>query len=154
MTHDIELQLSALKPAAQGELARRILDASHCRQQRRRDCFVGLVGLLTGIAATVLVMVCLQSADNSRQTADGRQQMADSRQQTTGGRQQTAVGGRQTAAENLDPTELDLVIARYEKLLRNRPKPVNLMFNVTPAVLPSGMSLLEYRNKLLQEFGG
>jgi len=53
----IESQLAALRPTTHPALARRILDIPHRRRQRRRDCFVGLGGLLTGIAATVLVML-------------------------------------------------------------------------------------------------
>jgi hypothetical protein len=139
MKHDIESQLSTLKPTGQSDLARRILAISHRKRQRRRDCFVGLTGLLTGIAATVLVMFSL--AENGRHSRESGN--LDARYEYN----------------SLDPClrrgdeeiDLDVWIARYEKLLRHRRETTTYSVMTTPTVMPNGMSPLEYRNMLLQE---
>jgi len=148
--YDIETQLAALKPTGQTPLARRILDIPHRRRQRHRDCFVGLGGLLTGIAATVLVMVATQTADGRRQTAAEylagtpvAQEVAINQnllspvgERVRGETGDTArsphpspfpegegtlVTPRPAGEGNYtDPLDLDAWIARYEKLLRHR----------------------------------
>jgi hypothetical protein len=152
MTHDIERQLSTLKPAGHPELAQKILAIPHRRRQRRRDCFVGLTGLLTGIAATVLVMLSLQTADGRRQTAAndlaGTPVLATAEERLRFSRPERI----ETATDGLDPIDIDAWNARYEILLRHRPTLAYQPVVYAPVSMPGGVSPLEYRNRLLEEY--
>jgi len=194
MTHDIESQLAALKPTGQPTLARRILDIPHRKRQRRRDCFVALGGLLTGIVATVLVMMFSHGGteESAPLIAQGvppsaplnfsptREEGRETEETSVLLRAQNPVipahpvipakAGIQTNDKRLavldprlcvdgdiaDPLDLDVWIARYEKLLRHRQMASRTVYipPVTPPVLPDGMSPLEYRQTLLTELGG
>jgi len=179
----IEQQLSALQPARQTELARRILEIPRRRRQRRRDCVVGLAGLLTGIATTLLVVMLLHGTSEGN-LADSS--FADKGSQPTAGRLSAVLrteippddvvaapsrlpptlppGGRQPTLNTIetniagpDPIDLDALIARYEKLLRNRRETANRFVVTTPilpSTMPDGVSPWEYRKKLLEELGG
>jgi hypothetical protein len=177
--NDIETQLATLKPAGQSELARKILEIPHRRRQRRRDLFVGLTGLLTGIAATVLVMLSLQTADGVRQTADGRRQTAANdlagtpvletavletvdvkeRHSRVGGNLDerrysldSRFRGNDREGWNDREPDIDAWIARYEILLRHRPTLAYQPVVYAPVSMPGGVSPLEYRNKLLEGY--
>ena len=192
----IENQLSTLKPATQAALARRILDVSsrrrQCRQQRRRDCFVGLTGLLTGIAATVLVMmfpftatepttvyvyvpVVQEVAGNqnphiidhhpvidrhSREGGNPDERIASLAPRLRGGDQSAVADStarRSVATFDPDSLDLDVWIARYEKLLRHRLEVASRTVYVPPIAtptLPDGMSPWEYRRRLLEGIDG
>jgi hypothetical protein len=149
--HDIESQLAALKPTRQPELARRILDIPHRRWQRRRDCFVGLAGLLTGIAATVVVMVSFAAKVEPvyvvqiverQQTADGRQQQNDEPAKVP-----------VVIVKNVEPIDLDAMIAQYEKMLRHRQEWASKQIAVTPRVVSVSSGGVS-RDELMKEFGG
>ena len=157
------LLLSTLQPTSQPELARRLLDISYRRRQRQRDCFAGLAGLLTGIAATLLVMVCLFGAQVQRnftptvynvpspQRGEGRESgRIDQRMQSPFPEGE----GTYLRRAYTQPLDIDEWIARYEKLLRHRPAVVYKPVVYMPAALPEGVSPLEYRNRLLEDFDG
>jgi hypothetical protein len=158
-TQNIERQLSALQPAGQSELAKKILAIPHRRRQRRRDCVVGFAGLLTGVAATVLVMIHLPvekievpvvqyiAVEN---TQPPRHFAAQNVPPPREGNFRNALAGQADA----EPIDLDVWIARYEKLLRNRRETASQAIVITPVVMPGGVSPLEYRNNLLRELGG
>jgi len=232
--NDIEQQLLTLKPAGQSDLARKILTISHRKRQRRRDCVVGLAGLLTGIAATLLVAIGLpgkvievpvvqyvevnnvppkdcnsphlisphishvrtyppvetypsmgegtrkvpspsggglgsvrrqvfqntvipaqagiQMGDINPVFLDPRLRGSDGKIERVDG---LGLGWGQTLPTSPDP--LDAWFARYEKLLRHHRETAGRFVVVlpkTPTTLPDGVSPLEYRKKLLEEFGG
>jgi hypothetical protein len=163
MTYDIENQLLTLKPAGQTNLARRILETQYRRRQRHRDCFVALGGLLTGIAATLLVVVMVLPDQGQ-----GRYPTAVAGTSATAGmspiedvypapQSTTAdVAVRQSATYTeyrLNDIDLDAMFARYEKLLRNRPIVAHKPVVYTPVLMPGGVSPMEYRQKLLDELG-
>ena len=176
----IENQLSTLKPATQAALARRILDVSsrrrQCRQQRRRDCFVGLTGLLTGIAATVLVMmfpftatepttvyvyvpVVQEVAGNQNPHIIDHHPVIDRHSREGGNPDERAdsTARRSVATFEPDSLDLDVWIARYEKLFRHRLEVASRTVYVPPItapVLSDGISPWEWRSKLLTELGG
>ena len=164
---NIEHQLTTLKPARQPELARKILaheilQGPHRRRQRRRDCFVALGGLLTGIAATLLVVVCLP-VDKGRQptavaVACGTPHSSPTELVPTAPSRLSPTlppGGRQptfnTVDTNDETIDLDAWLARYEKLLRNRPVMAYKPTVYTRVVTPSDVNPMEYRNRLMEE---
>ena len=170
--NDIEHQLVMLQPAHQPELARQILATSYRRRQRRRDCFVGLAGLLTGIAATVLVMTfpfaqvesipVVYEPPRAGGVSPPVVAPNESSVVQTGGlrppllRNETPVRSEMFLREEM--FDLDVWIARYEKLLQNRRESAHQSVIIVPPrsvpVLPDGMSPLEYQEKLLREFVG
>jgi hypothetical protein len=161
MTHDIETQLLALRPTGQTSLARKILAIPHRRRQRRRDLFVGLTGLLTGIAATVLVMLSLPAEKIEvpvvqyvvvNAVPDNEPDTVVSAKAETPAKEEYVHVSRLTGYA--EPIDLDAWIARYEKLLRHRPAVAYQLVVFAPVSMPGGVSPLEYRNKLLAEFGG
>ena len=171
--YDIETQLAALKPTGQTPLARRILDVSSRRRQRRRDCFVGLGGLLTGIAATVLVMVfpfaetmepmpvvvyvpVVQEVVFSEPVAAPKIDFAQRHEGHKEMKNSFVSFVPLCETNTTDPLDLDVWIARYEKLLRHRQLVSRTVYTlpVTMPVLPDRMSPLEYRDRLLLELGG
>jgi len=172
-----EHKLSALQPARQTELARRILEIPQRRRQRRRDCVVGVAGLLTGIAATLLVVMGLPGVIDNRISAvqevpnsfhaqrhEGHKEEAETKtlcplclceKQNESYVKQEVPAPRFHAVYEPDPIDLDALIARYEKLLRHRRDAANRFVVVTPilpATMPDGVSPWEYRKKLLEEY--
>jgi len=174
--NDIEQQLLILKPVGQPDLARKILAIPHRKRQRRRDCFFAFGGLLTGIAATVLVMVATQTAaeylagtTDVLEVAVNQNPHAIDRHSREGGNLDVNVninplaprlrGGDDIRWGDVvaDPIDLDAWIARYDKLFRHRREAASVSITVKPIavpMLPDGMSPLEYRGKLLAELGG
>ena len=165
----IEQQLSALKPSGQTELARRILAIPQRKRQRRRDCFVGLAGLLTGIAATLLAVIFLPGRaievpaasvshmeTHTELEAGSVTECSDRIVPEYRLKNPVAPAIAYAPGFHLDsdPIDLDAWIVRYEKLLKNRPAVVYKPVVYTPVSLPGGVSPLEYRNRLLEEFGG
>ena len=165
--NNIEKQLSALKPAGQSDLARRILAVPQRRRQRRRDCLVGLGGLLTGIAATLLVVLALPDEDKGTQTAVQLNTVLPAEVSPSdvftppsrlspalppGGRQPT-LNAVETNFAHYDSIDLDELIARYEMLLKNRPAVLDKPAVYTPVSFPGGIPPLEYRKQLLKEIG-
>ena len=161
----IEQQLSALQPARQTALAWRILAISQRRRQRRRDCVVGIAGLLTGIAATLLVVMTLPGRMievpvvqieyiQTHERGGVSPPVADALAQTH--REANAAPLVRYDADYA-PIDLDALIARYEKLLRHRSETASRFATVTPKIpstMPGGVSPLEYRKKLLEKLGG
>jgi hypothetical protein len=157
--NDLELKLPTLLPAKQPELTRRILAVSHRKRQRRRDCFVGLGGLLTGIAATLLLVVFLPGTVPQWHNANAPPPVEEHFAQQNDGvvasvatlePDHPAATQHPSKGGELDSPNIDMLLARYEKLLRNRPaayKPVVYISNA----LPEGVNPLEYRNRLLSE---
>jgi hypothetical protein len=158
-TNNIENRLAALKPAGQSTLARRILAIPHRRRQRRRDCLVGLAGLLTGITATVLVMMYLPARTVEvpvvefvvKQEPVIPAQAGNQTEYVAPARLDSRLCGNDATT---DPFDLDAWIVRYEKLLRNRQITAKPSFVDVPVVMPGGISPLEYRNRLLEECRG
>jgi len=167
MTNTIESQLAALKPTSRPALARRILEIPYRRRQRRRDCFVGFGGLLTGIAVTVLVML-LPLAETVEPIpvvvyVPVVQEVVVSQKPLSHLGSEEGTQNRLLRAfvplcetNTPDPLDLDVWIARYERLLRHRQVTSRTVYvpPVTAPVLPDGMSPLEYRQTLLTELGG
>jgi len=158
----IEHQLSALQPAKQTELARRILEIPQRRRQRRRDCVVALGGLLSGIAATLLVVITLPARIievpvvqieyiQTHERGGVSPPVADVLVQTHRGANAAPLVRYDADYDFID---LDALIARYEKLLRHRSETANRFVVVTPKIpttTPDGVSPWEYRKKLLEE---
>ena len=169
---NIEHHLSTLKPANQPELARRILAIPAHRRQRRRDCVFGFGGLLTGIAATLLVVMWLPSAtvevamvqyvvvdDQPNEVARHSDVFAvipaEAGIQTNDSQPAPLDSGfRRNDDAGYNPIDLDEWIARYERLLRHRHETASRTTFVRPRTMTvsfNGVSPLEYRNKLMQE---
>jgi hypothetical protein len=180
----IEQQLALLKPTTQPALARRILRIPHRRRQRRRDCLVGFAGLLTGIVATVLVMIHLPvekievpgvqyvvvnhqpcevsviPAQAGIQTNDVRHVLLDSDFRRNDGRLDS--GFRRNDNLGWLESRSDIVADPLDldawfaryEKLLRHRREVASQTVVTPLILQDGVSPLEYRNKLLEELGG
>ncbi|MCL2005065.1 MAG: hypothetical protein FWG73_02765 [Planctomycetaceae bacterium] len=160
----IEHKLSALKPVGQPELARRILDTHHRRRQRRRDCFVAFAGLLTGIAATLVVVLSLPGKVvevSSVQYVFINEQPNDRAGHASASRNPDAstpsvpldFGVRRNDDMNPDSIDIEAWIARYERLFRHRRETASrfVVIPQKPPILPEGVSLWEYRQSLLEK---
>ena len=168
----IEQQLSALQPARQTELTRRILEIPQRRRQRRRDYVVGVAGLLTGIAATLLVVMTLpgkivevpvvfvsHTEAHAELEAGSVTECSDriAPEYRLKNPVAPAIAYAPGFHSDPDPIDLDALIARYEKLLRHRREAANRFVVVTPktpSTMSDGVSPWEYRKKLLEELGG
>ena len=154
---DIEHQLSTLKPLGQARLAHRILQSSLHRRQRRRDCVFGFGGLLTGIAATLLVMVFISAPNVEVAHTYEHSDVSPTVDIDQSDRVETLAERREVPAlplvRDYEPIDLDEWIARYERLLRHRREIASR--NVAPRrnilVSPDGINPLEYRNRLMLE---
>ena len=161
---DIEHHLSTLKPANQAELARRILAIPAQRRQRRRDCVFGFGGLLTGIVATLMVVMWLPSATvevavvqyvedaQERAIVSPQLDIDESAWEESLAEHQGA--NSPPLLRDTAPIDLDEWIVRYEGLFRHRYETASRTTFVRPRTISvsfNGDSPLEYRNRLMQE---